>query len=228
MICNLHGDHGSKHRADEIQKPGDVVHGEQHSGRSADDLYTAMAVFLPSPFREGFRGNTADHASRKVVVTVENTRITSAAMPSPRLHHDHGDVSYSPGKMACAHADDVHPSRTQQLHESQLTQVPAPAFPRPRDSRVMRGSHSGAWPPPAPPPRRRSWPRRGAHGAARRQKITLHSTSVRRKRAAMVSLLIQPRSVMPTTIHTMMRTPMTRHQTQCPTEKMPPMASAPS
>ena len=60
------------------------------------------------------------------------------------------------------------------------------------------------------------------------KKITLHSTSVRRKRAAMVSLLIQPRSVMPTTIHTMMRTPMTRHQTQCPTEKMPPMASAPS
>ena len=46
------------------------------------------------------------------------------------------------------------------------------------------------------------------------KKITLHSTKVKRNRAAIVSLLIQPRSVIPTAIHRMMRTLMTRHQTQ--------------
>ena len=47
-------------------------------------------------------------------------------------------------------------------------------------------------------------------------------------RAAMVILLIQPRSVMPTTIRSRISPPMTRHQTQRPTSKMPPMARAPS
>ena len=60
------------------------------------------------------------------------------------------------------------------------------------------------------------------------KKITLHSTRVSTNSAAMVSLLIQPRSVMPTAIHRMMRAPMTRHQTQWLTVRMPPMARAPS
>jgi len=60
------------------------------------------------------------------------------------------------------------------------------------------------------------------------KKITLHSTRVSTNRAAMVILLIQPRSVMPTTIHSRINAPMTRHQTQRPTSKMPPMARAPS
>ena len=60
------------------------------------------------------------------------------------------------------------------------------------------------------------------------KKITLHSTSVSTNSAAMVTLLIQPRSVMPTTIHSTISAPITRHHTQWPTLKIPPMASAPS
>ena len=60
------------------------------------------------------------------------------------------------------------------------------------------------------------------------KKMTLHNTKVSKNRAAMVSLLIQPRSVTPTAIHRTMRAPMTRHHTQWPTAKMPPMARAPS
>ena len=68
----------------------------------------------------------------------------------------------------------------------------------------------------------------GAAMALPEKKITLHSTRVSTNRAAMVILLIQPRSVTPTTIHRMMSPPMTRHHTQRPTSKMPPMARAPS
>ena len=68
----------------------------------------------------------------------------------------------------------------------------------------------------------------GAAMALPEKKITLHSTKVSTNRAAMVILLIQPRSVMPTTIHSRINAPMTRHQTQRPTSKMPPMARAPS
>ena len=61
---------------------------------------TAMAVFLPSSFSERDSAEIpADHASRKVVVTVENTRITSAAMPSPAFTMITA-ISYSPVKMA--------------------------------------------------------------------------------------------------------------------------------
>ena len=60
------------------------------------------------------------------------------------------------------------------------------------------------------------------------KKITLHSTSVKRKRAVMEILLMSPRLVMPTRIHTRMSPPITRHQIQCPALKMPSMASAPS
>ena len=60
------------------------------------------------------------------------------------------------------------------------------------------------------------------------KKITLHSTSVSTKSAAMATLLMTPRFVMPTRIHTTMRPPMTRHHIQCPPSKIPPMARAPS
>ena len=61
---------------------------------------TTMAVFLP--FSLGVRLSAempADQASRNVVVTVENTRITSAAMPSPALTMMTA-MSYSPVKIA--------------------------------------------------------------------------------------------------------------------------------
>ena len=60
------------------------------------------------------------------------------------------------------------------------------------------------------------------------KKMTLHSTSVRINSAAIVTLLIQPRSVMPTAIHKMISAPMTKHHTPRPMAKMPPTASAPS
>ena len=60
------------------------------------------------------------------------------------------------------------------------------------------------------------------------KKMTLHNTSVRINKAAIVILLIQPKSVTPTAIHTIISAPMTRHQTQRPIAKMPPTASAPS
>ena len=45
-----------------------------------------MATFLPSIFPERDSAEIpADQASRKVVVTVDRTRITSAAMPRPAL-----------------------------------------------------------------------------------------------------------------------------------------------
>ena len=61
---------------------------------------TAMAVFLPSSLGVRLSAEIpALHASRKVVVTVENTRMTSAAMPRPALTMMTA-MSYSPVKMA--------------------------------------------------------------------------------------------------------------------------------
>ena len=61
---------------------------------------TTMAVFLPSSLAERLSAEMpADQASKKVVVTVENTKITSAAMPSPALTMMTA-MSYSPVKMA--------------------------------------------------------------------------------------------------------------------------------
>ena len=60
------------------------------------------------------------------------------------------------------------------------------------------------------------------------KKITLHSTSVKTSSAAMATLLMPPRLVTPTRIHTAMSPPITRHQSQWPPAKMPPTARAPS
>ena len=61
---------------------------------------TPMAVFLPLIFPERDSAEIpADQASRKVVVTVENTKITRAAMPSPAFTIMTA-MSYSPVKMA--------------------------------------------------------------------------------------------------------------------------------
>ena len=61
---------------------------------------TAMAVFFPFSFLERDSAEIpADQASRKVVVTVENTRITSAAMPRPAFTMITA-MSYSPVKIA--------------------------------------------------------------------------------------------------------------------------------
>ena len=61
---------------------------------------TAMAVFLPLNFADRLSAEMpALHASRKVVVTVEKTKMTSAAMPSPALTMITA-MSYSPVKMA--------------------------------------------------------------------------------------------------------------------------------
>ena len=60
------------------------------------------------------------------------------------------------------------------------------------------------------------------------KKMTLHKTSVKINKAAIVILLIQPKSVMPTAIHSTISAPMTKHHTQRPIAKMPPTASAPS
>ena len=51
------------------------------------------------------------------------------------------------------------------------------------------------------------------------KKMTLHNTSVKINKAAIVILLIQPKSVTPTAIHTIISAPMTRHQTQRPIAK---------
>ena len=61
---------------------------------------TAMAVFLLLilPGRDSAE-IPADHASRNVVVTVEKTRITSAAIPRPALTIITA-ISYSPVKIA--------------------------------------------------------------------------------------------------------------------------------
>ena len=69
-------------------------------------------------------------------------------------------------------------------------------------------------------------PRSPTTGALPPKKITLHKTSVSTNSAAMAILLIQPRSVTPTTIHTTISAPITRHHTHRPTSKMPPTASA--
>ena len=59
-----------------------------------------MAVFLPLIFPERDSAEIpADQASRKVVVTVENTKITRAAMPSPAFTIMTA-MSYSPVKIA--------------------------------------------------------------------------------------------------------------------------------
>ena len=60
------------------------------------------------------------------------------------------------------------------------------------------------------------------------KKMTLQSTSVRMKSAAMAILFTRPRFVMPMSIHRRMSAPMTRHQTQAPVSKMPFVARAPS
>ena len=61
---------------------------------------TTMAVFLPFSFAERLSAEIpALHASKKVVVTVESTKITSAAIPSPAFTIMTA-MSYSPVKMA--------------------------------------------------------------------------------------------------------------------------------
>ena len=61
---------------------------------------TTMAVFLPSSLADRLSAEMpALHASKNVVVTVENTRMTSAAMPSPALTMMTA-MSYSPVKIA--------------------------------------------------------------------------------------------------------------------------------
>lgn len=66
---------------------------------------TAMAVFLPLSFADRLSAEMpALHASRKVVVTVEKTRMISAAMPSPALTMMTGNVILA-GKDGRAHAD---------------------------------------------------------------------------------------------------------------------------
>ena len=58
--------------------------------------------------------------------------------------------------------------------------------------------------------------------------MTPHSTTVSTSRADMEILLIHPRLVTPTKIQRRISPPITRHQSQCPAEKMPPTARAPS
>ncbi len=59
-----------------------------------------MATVLPLSFPDRDSAEIpADQASRKVVVTVENTRITRAAMPRPAFTMMTA-MSYSPVKMA--------------------------------------------------------------------------------------------------------------------------------
>ena len=59
-----------------------------------------MATVLPLTFLDRDSAEMpADQASRNVVVTVENTRITRAAMPRPALTMMTA-MSYSPVKMA--------------------------------------------------------------------------------------------------------------------------------
>ena len=83
-IRDLDGDHRREDRADQIQKIGDVIHRKEDGREDADerDRY-ADGLLLLQRREDGDRGHAGGIGVEEVVVTVENTMMSSPATPSP-------------------------------------------------------------------------------------------------------------------------------------------------
>ena len=136
------------------------------------------------------------------------------------LHHDEGDVALA-GVDGRAHADHVHPAGDEAVGQGARRRGGEGLFGLAGVVAHRAAARKAASPRPAPPPRRSSSPPRRPRRppASPSKKMTLQSTSVRMKSAAMAILFTRPRFVMPMSIHRRMSAPMTRHQTQAPVVK---------
>ena len=117
MIRDLHRDHGCKHRADQIQEAGDIIHGEQNGPRSADDRHRNGGLFPVQFLGEGLGGNTGRPGIQEGSGDSGEHQDHQSGNAETGLHHDNGNVIL-PGKDRRAHTDDIHPAGHQSVHQN--------------------------------------------------------------------------------------------------------------
>ena len=109
VVGNLHGDHGGEHGADQVQKAGDIVHGEQdgpgHAHHSGDDGHRLAA----DPAGQGLGGDAGGPGVQERGGDGGEHQDHQGGNAQTGLDHDDGDVILA-GEDGRAHADDVHPA----------------------------------------------------------------------------------------------------------------------
>ena len=114
VVGDLHGDHGGEHGADQIQKAGDIVHGEQdgpgHAHHSGDDGHR-LAADLPG---QGLGGDAGGPGVQERGGDGGEHQDHQGGNAQAGLDHDDGDVILA-GEDGRAHADDVHPAGHQAI-----------------------------------------------------------------------------------------------------------------
>ena len=109
MICDLHGDHRRKDRADQIQEAGDVVHREENRPCDTDDRHSDGGLFAVQLGRQALGRDTGAPCIKEGRGNSRKYQNDECCNAQTGLDHDDGNVILT-GEDGCAHADDIHPA----------------------------------------------------------------------------------------------------------------------
>ena len=109
-------DLSTEHRADEIEKPGDVVHGEQNGSHNTHNSNSDGRLFPVQPAGQGLGRDTGGPGIQECSSDGGKDQDDQGGHAQARLYHDNGDVIL-PGEHGGPHADDIHPAGHQAIDD---------------------------------------------------------------------------------------------------------------